>query len=247
MPVNNSAVLITGSAGGIGQALVKAFAAEGYYVIGLDRDVSPGVDHSVNLDLARLVADESVAKSLGEWLESALDGRPLRALVNNAAVQRLSPVESLTIADFRATLDVNLVAAFALVKLCLPWLEATGGSVINVGSIHARLTKSNFTAYATSKGALETLTRALAVELGARVRVNAVSPAAVETSMLLAGFEGANDTYDNLFAHHPTGRIARPEEVAELALYLAGDRATFVNGAVVDIDGGIGGRLHDPD
>ena len=247
MPDTRSAVVITGSAGGIGQALVEAFADEGYYVIGLDRDVSGSADESLKLDLARLASDESAAESVRESLESALDGRPLGALVNNAALQRLNPVESMTIADFRATLDVNLVAAFALVKLCLPWLETAGGSVVNVGSIHGRLTKPNFTAYATSKGALETLTRALAVELGGRIRINAVSPAAVDTPMLRAGFAGAPEAYDNLAAHHPAGRIARPEEVAELALYLAGDRANFVNGAVVDINGGIGGRLRDPD
>lgn len=243
----DSAVVITGSAGGIGQALVRAFADDGYFVIGLDRDVSPGADQSLKLDLARLASDELAAESVTDFLESALDGRPLGVLVNNAALQRLNPIEIMTVADFRATLDVNLVAAFALVKRCLPWLEAVNGSVVNVGSIHGRLTKPNFTAYATSKGALETLTRALAVELGARIRVNAVSPAAVDTPMLRSGFEGAPEAYGSLAAHHPAGRIAGPEEVAELVLYLARQRARFVNGAVIDINGGIGGRLHDPD
>jgi NAD(P)-dependent dehydrogenase (short-subunit alcohol dehydrogenase family) len=118
--------------------------------------------------------------------------------------------------------------------------------VINIGSIHARRTKPEFVAYATSKGALETLTRALAVELGSRARVNAISPAAIDTPMLRAGFEGQTQNYEALAQCHPAGRIGTPVELAELALFLASDSALFQNGSIVDFSGGNSGRLHDP-
>lgn len=242
----DSTVIVTGSAGSIGGALVRAFSDEGFHVIGIDRTATPEADESIQLDLAEFATDDSTTHWLRLKLELALDNRQLYVLCNNAAVQQLGPVDALTVADFRSSLDVNLVAPFALSKLCLPWIEACGGAIINIGSIHARLTKPNFTAYATSKGGLEALTRSMAVELGGRIRVNGISPAAVDTPMLRSGFDGESKEYDVLAGCHPAGRIATPHEIAELALFLAGNRATFINGAIVDINGGIGGRLHDP-
>lgn len=242
----DAAVLITGSAGGMGQALVRAFSEAGYFVIGLDLEATPDADYSLEFDLARLATDEKAIEAVGDALDLALSGRPLNVLVNNAAIQVLGSVEELSVADFRSTMDVNLVAAFALVKVALPYLETSSGCVINMGSIHGRLTKACFSAYATSKGALETLSRALAVELGTRIRVNAISPAAVETRMLRDGFKHKPEAFNTLAGCHPAGRIATPEEVADLAVFLAGSRAQFINGAVVEINGGIGARLHDP-
>lgn len=243
---SGSAVVVTGSAGSIGRALARGFSDKGYRVIGIDRSPSPDANEEIQFDLADLASGQSAADWLREKLESALEGRCLHVLCNNAAVQKIGSIETLTVDDFRSSLEINVVAPFALTKLCVPWLEACGGSILNIGSIHARMTKPEFSAYATSKGALETLTRSLAVELGERVRINGISPAAVDTAMLRSGFEGAPQGYDALSACHPAGRIADPREIAELAIFLAGDHAKFVNGAIIDINGGIGGRLHDP-
>jgi NAD(P)-dependent dehydrogenase (short-subunit alcohol dehydrogenase family) len=108
------------------------------------------------------------------------------------------------------------------------------------------LTKPNFSAYATSKSALEGLTRALAVELGSSVRVNAIAPAAIETPMLQAGFEGNPDGLTQLANHHPSGRLGQAGEVAQLAHFIAQFPSRFLNGAVLGLDGGIAARLHDP-
>src|SRR5690606_23123305 len=97
-----------------------------------------------------------------------------------------------------------------------------------------------------SKAALVGLTKVMAVELGGRVRVNAVCPAAVATPMLVAGFEGREESYRQLSEMHPAGRIGQPEEVARLALLLSNEGLGFMTGAVVSIDGAIGARLHDP-
>ena len=177
-------------------------------------------------------------------IREALGGDGVTALVNNAAVQVLGSADTLTIDDWRATLDVNLLAPFLLTQGLLPELERAGGSVVNVASVHAHLTKPGFVAYATSKAALVGLTRSLAVDLGSRVRVNAVLPAATATPMLLAGL-GPGEA-GAVGAVHPLGRVARPEEIAAAVVYLASGAASFVSGAVLAVDGGIGARLHDP-
>lgn len=240
------AVVITGSAGGIGSALVNAFRRHGYHVIGVDREWTQNASHSLKFDLEEMVVNEANVNTFQNELESALEGRQLVALVNNAAVQILGAVDTLTVAEFRKTIDVNLVAAFAMIKACLPKLRCARGTVINIGSIHARLTKHEFSAYAASKGGLESLTRALAVELGGLIQVAAISPAAVDTPMLRAGFANAPEALSELAECHPSARLAQPEEIGELAVFLASGRISFVNGAVIDMQGGIGGRLHDP-
>ncbi|TQE92601.1 MAG: SDR family oxidoreductase, partial [Spiribacter salinus] len=144
----DAGVLVTGSAGGVGQALVRAFSEAGYFVIGLDRGGTLGADYSIEFDLGRLAWDHGAFDVLTDALAVALEGKVFKVLVNNAAIQALGPVEDLSVTDFRATMDVNLVAAFALVKVALPHLETSGGAILNMGSIHGRLTKPNFSAYA---------------------------------------------------------------------------------------------------
>ena len=90
------------------------------------------------------------------------------------------------------------------------------------------------------------MTRSLAVELGSRVRINAICPAAISTPMLEAGFEGNPQGLEQLAGYHPSGCVGSPEDVAEAALYLAKADGTFLNGAIIGLDGGIASRLHDP-
>lgn len=180
------------------------------------------------------------------FITRLLDDNRLDVLINHAAVQLLGGGESLSVADWHRTLDVNLLAPFVLTQGLLPQLEGARGSVINISSIHARLTKANFVAYATSKAALSGMTRAMAVDLGGRVRVNAIEPAAIATDMLKAGFAGQPEQYAQLQACHPQERIGTPEEVAALALAMADGDLRFLHGACIGMDGGISGRLHDP-
>lgn len=241
--------LVTGAAGGIGLSLVQAFTQQGYRVIGLDRMPQPdgfaGV-HYLQVDLERLVQDEAYKADGLTAIRECVNQAGLSVLVNNAAVQVLGGVDSLTLDDWQRTLDVNLLAPFVLTKGLLAQLEAAKGCVINISSIHARLTKAQFVAYATSKAALSGMTRAMAVDLGGRVRVNAIEPAAIATDMLKAGFEGRPEQFAQLEACHPQGRIGTPEEVAALAVSMASGDLRFLHGACVGLDGGISGRLFDP-
>ena len=207
------AVLVTGAAGDIGRALCAGFSKAGYFVIATDFEQRSGEctgDVFVGADLAELARDETYREKFAAEVNAALSGRSLKGLVNNAAVQKLAHLDEMASADFRQALDVNVTAPMLLVQLFAGRLEEARGSVVNVGSIHARLTKPAFVAYATSKAALAGLTRALAVDLGGRVRVNAIQPAAVETAMLLEGFRGKRDIYPALEASHPVNRLAPP-------------------------------------
>jgi NAD(P)-dependent dehydrogenase (short-subunit alcohol dehydrogenase family) len=241
--------LVTGANGGIGEALCAAFHKAGWHVTATDLHPQSraACDKYVNADLVRFSNDAAYrADRLKQFQESLPEQGKLAALINNAAVQIVAPVEKLASSDWFATYNVNVIAPFLLVQGLLPDLEAASGAVINVASIHATQTKPGFTAYATSKAALVGLTRALAVELGGRVRVNAICPAAVSTPMLSAGFAKDPQGLAKLASYHPSGTIGTPDEVAAFVVMLASDASKYVTGAILNLDGGISSRLFDP-
>lgn len=243
--------LITGSNGGIGRALCRAFADAGYRVIGVDRAGAPsaadsGVAVSVHCDIQVFASDTPARAAAFAELRAAIGSSELGVLVNNAAVQRLNSTDHITVPELEETLATNVIAPLMLVQGLISELEHAGGSVVNIGSVHATATKAGFVAYATSKAALAGLTRALAVDLGRRVRVNTISPGAISTPMLEAGFEGRPEARKQLDAVHPLGRIGTPAEVATTAVFLASAGASNITGADVRVDGGVAGRLHDP-
>jgi len=241
-----STALVTGAASGIGKAICEAFVDGGYRVIGVDRRVAVGLPYMLlNYDVSDLCHCSPKGKSFCAELEDLLDGR-LDVLVNNAAVQIVKPIEHISAPDWADTFNTNLLAPFWLTQRFLPLLRAARGSVVNIASIHCTATKPHFALYATSKGALVSLTRSLAVELAPKVRVNAVLPAATNTPMLYDGFGDNQEGLRALANYHPLGRIAQPEEIAQVVLFLASPQASFMTGAAVSVDGGIGTCLHDP-
>jgi len=243
-----NAVIITGCNGGIGQVLVQVFADAGWFVIGVDCVEGGAVtpDMFIQADIGRFCTDETVIAAFAERVHAGLGGRHLAALVNNAAMQVLGSTSELKMSDVVASMNVNALAPFALVKTFLPELKANKGSVINIGSVHAQSTKPEFVAYASSKAALHGLTRALAVDLGPEVRVNTLAPAATATAMLKAGFANNQSALKALEDVHPLKRLAEPQEIARMALFLASKDAAFVTGSTFYADGGILSRLHDP-
>jgi NAD(P)-dependent dehydrogenase (short-subunit alcohol dehydrogenase family) len=239
--------LVTGALGGIGQALCAEFRKAGYSVIGTDRQ--PGAcecDAFIQLDVRHLYSRPSERQRVVAETRAITGDAGLTALVNNAATQILNRTGDIRISDWDETLETNLIAPFLLIQSFLPDLERAGGSVINVASIHSVATKPGFVCYATSKAALVGMTRALAVDLGPRVRINSINPAATATPMLLAGFANQEEQFQQLAKMHPLERLAEPTEVAQTAIFLASPSASFITGACLHIDGGIGGRLHDP-
>lgn len=240
--------LITGAKGGIGRALCSEFSKAGYRVIATDVRGNGEVEcHKfIQFDIMHICDDTAYRNEIRQQMHTIVGNDGLTVLVNNAAVQILHGTDAVTIEEFRKTFNTNLFGPFFLAQVLLPDIEKAKGSVVNVASIHAVATKPGFITYATSKAALVGLTRAMAVDLGPRIRVNAIVPAATATPMLLAGFEGKKAEFQQLSMMHPLERIAEPEEVARVAIFLASPQASFMTGASIHVDGGIGGRLHDP-
>lgn len=243
-------VLVTGANGGIGAALVEAFAEAGWRVIATSHSAEKkGTRASafVRADLAALASDDMVRAEFAKMVRTAAKGAPLACLVNNAALQALGALGDLKTADIRRSFDVNVIAPMLLAQTFLPELEKAKGSIVNIGTVHAQATKPEFAAYATSKTSMHGLTRALAVDLGPKgVRVNTLAPAATATPMLMAGFEGRPERFAELEGCHPLNRIATTQEMAKIAVFLASDAAAFITGATLYADGGVLSRLHDP-
>lgn len=243
--MDKKSVLITGANGGIGMALCVEFTNEGYFVIATDKVSGKcQCDEFLQLDINSFVGSQKSTEVSS--LRNLIPANGIDCLVNNAATQILGSTEDITLDDWTNTLNTNLLAPFFTAQIFLKSLEKKHGSVINIGSVHARSTKPNFVCYATSKSALVGLTRSMAVDLGPRIRVNAINPAATATPMLLAGFEGKEKEYAELSKMHPLERIAEPKEIAQAAVFLSSQQSTFITGASLDIDGGISQRLHDP-
>jgi NAD(P)-dependent dehydrogenase (short-subunit alcohol dehydrogenase family) len=221
--------VVTGGGRGVGRAVVERLLAGGAAVVVIERDeceLPPG---------ARAVigdaSDESVAERAADLAEA--EGA-LAGWVNNAAVFRdasLHADSARTVLDLvAANLGLAVVGCATAIRRLL---AGGGGAIVNVSSHQARQAVPGCTPYATAKAAIEGLTRALAVEYGARgIRVNAVAPGTVDTGR----FDAATER--ELARVHPLGRVARPDEVAATIVHLLSDEASFVTGATVPVDGG---------
>lgn len=241
--------LITGALGGIGKALVKEFVAEGYHVIATDikkSDCSIEKVCFLQLDLENFVIDETYAEEFREKVVNVTGGVGISCLINNAAVQILADARDINRKQWSTSFNVNLSAPFFLSQLFIDDLIKNTGAIVNISSIHATQTKKEFVAYATTKAALSSLTRNMVLDIGHKVRINAIEPAAVATDMLKAGFEGKEEDYKELERLHPIGRIGESEEIAKLAVFLSSEDAGFIQGACISASGGIQGCLSDP-
>ena len=249
----SQSVLVTGAAGGIGSALVKLFASSGWEVLGSDHpDISPPPSiHRlccgwIPANLENFVQDEEQLNNFQSKVLLSTKDNPLTAIIHNAALQQLGSFCDLTNDDWYKTYAVNVLAPVAISRSLMPELRKNRGSIVHIGSIHSSLTKSGFTAYASSKSALAGLVRAMSVELGGYVRVNGIEPAAISTPMLEAGFSENPQLKSQLESFHPTGAIGSPEDVARSVLFLVNSKNRFLNGCLLPLGGGIHNRLHDP-
>lgn len=244
-------VLITGAAGGVGQATVAYFNQRGFKVIGVDR--LPRYPEFPE-DGLYIQADISIPENLEAIYAKASEfSTTLDVLVNNAAFQVTKPLVETSVEEWDAVMGSNLRSVFLGVKLAYPMLKAEGGgAIVNVSSVHAVATSSNIAAYAASKGGLLALTRAMAIEFAPDdIRVNAVLPGAVDTPMLRAGFHRGRENEASeesqlaaLAAKTVNGRVADPKEIASVIYFLGDNSASsFITGQGLVADGGATCRL----
>ena len=231
--------VVTGAAGGVGSALVELLLARGARVVAQDLD--PAVGRHAGDRVATVVGDVADSAVAAQAVRAATDrfGR-LDVLVNNAGMTLNQLVTDTTDEDWERVLRVNAGGAFVQSREAFRHMAAHGGgSIVMVSSIVATVGQPSVAAYAASKGAVGQLMKVLAIE-GApvSVRANAVAAGVIDTGFL-DGIRPDGQEYLRTFGSaHPLGRIADPREVAEAVLFLASDRASFVTGAVLAVDGG---------
>lgn len=251
MSHTNRIMLITGAAGGIGRATVAFFAANGWRVIGVDRNDFGDGFPADGLFIRSDISDPHDLENIYQRAH-AFTGT-LDAVVNNAAMQVTKPLLETSVEEWDAVMASNLRSVFLGARLAHPLLKAGGGgAIVNVSSVHAVATSANIAAYAASKGGLLALTRAMAIEFAPdNIRVNAILPGAVDTPMLRAGFNrghvgdgSMHERLENLARKTVNGRIGQPEEIARCIYFLADStQSSFMTGQAMIVDGGATARL----
>ena len=243
--MSSQVVLITGATGGIGEELVKAFAHQGYHVL---------IHTHQNLEKARQLkqyvmdlgqealivqADIERQSEAKETMEHCLAafGR-LDVLINNAAIKRDAPLETMSESDFDDVMRVNVKAVFNMIQhAAVPMKEARSGRIINISSGIALTGRENNLNYAASKAALHGLSKSLAKELGPHnITVNIIAPGLIETPMTHYVTDEQKAAYIQTV---PLRRLGRPEDIAQTALFLASEHASFISNQIICVNGGL--------
>src|SRR5262245_60003327 len=234
--------IVTGAAGGVGRATVALLADRGARVVA--EDIDPTVSELESDRVAVVegdVADVNTARRAVALDQEQFGG--LHALVNNAGRFLMKSIADTSDDEWDDLFRVNVRGAFIHSREAMPALSEHGGSIVNVASISGTIGLPTQTAYCSTKGAIVQLTRQLAIEHAPRVRVNAVAPGAIDTAFVdraVGDMPGRDRNAENaaIAAMHPLGRMAEPQEIAEVIAFLASPRSSVITGAIVMADGG---------
>lgn len=235
--------IVTGGGSGIGRAIAIAFAREGVRVViaGRTKDKLDSVVQEIGpascLAVQADTGSEDDNRKLAATAVRHFGG--INILVNNAGVLLAGTAESQTGEEWEQTFNINVRGVWQLSREVLPHMRAAGGgSIINMGSVLSTVAARNRVAYATSKGAVLALTRAMALDHAEeKIRVNCICPGIVETEMV-ARFGMDEEGRRRRIAMHPIGRFGQPEDIAGAAVFLAGDESAWITGAAFPVDGG---------
>lgn len=241
--LDDKVAIVTGSARGIGRATAELLSAQGAKVLinDLDGDVAQQTASEIAGETTVFAGDLTKGDAPDRLVQTAIDawGR-LDIVVNNAGyTHRNKPMAEVTEDEFDRIFSVNVKAIFLSVRHATPYLQAKGGSILNIASTAGLRPRPGLTWYNASKGAVITATKSMAVELAPTIRVNCLCPVLGQTG-LTSTFLG-DDTPERraqFLATIPLGRMSTPEDIANAALYLSSDEASMVTGVALEVDGG---------
>jgi NAD(P)-dependent dehydrogenase (short-subunit alcohol dehydrogenase family) len=246
--LNEKIIVVTGGGQGIGEGIAQALLEAGATLIIAQRSKLPAAlaqqaqVHWIEADLAQSSSYQAIADRVRET-----HGQ-VHALVNNAGFMFEQSLEQMQLDDWNQMLAVNLTAPAFLSRALLPLMRvAGGGSIINIGSIEGLAANPQHAAYCASKGGVHALTKAMAVDLGKdNIRVNAIAPGWIRSSLsddYINSQQDPQTAWEGLYKMHPAGRVGEPEDVGQLAVYLASAASSFITGQVIVIDGGRTSKL----
>jgi 3-oxoacyl-[acyl-carrier protein] reductase len=230
-PLAGKGAIVTGAASGIGAATAKVLAAAGAHVVGLD--LRAPAENPIEIFPTDISDEAAVKNSVGMAVRRLSDRVDI--LVNSAGIIIEGDLADLIIAALDAMYAVNVRGTVLVTRACLPYL-AEGARIINVASELAHLGRAGASGYCATKGAILSLTRSWARELGPNILVNAIAPGPTDTPLL--NFEGLPPRVRALELANPLARIAQPEEIASAILFLAGPGSSFMTGQCLGVDGG---------
>ena len=242
--LDGKVALVTGAARGQGAAEAEAFAAEGASVVLTDVLDDEGMAVATAIGPAARYQHHDVTDEAAWQRAVALavsEFGHLDILVNNAGISvPPAPIVDVPVADYRKVLEVNLISMYTGIRYAAPEIEKTGGgSIVNVSSVNGVVGAPGIAGYVTAKFGIRGLTKTAALELGrSGIRVNSIHPGPIDTAMVQPQSWGGFDMRPVLASKMPLGRIGRPDEVAELVVWLASDASGYCTGAEFVIDGG---------
>jgi NAD(P)-dependent dehydrogenase (short-subunit alcohol dehydrogenase family) len=248
MRLDNKVAVVTGGASGIGAAIAKRFVESGATVVIFDiNDEGARAMAKQLTPLGRVLAlsgDVTCENAVREAIERAVsEFGSVDVLVNNAGIEITGPIADMNSEAWDRQLAVNLKGAFLFCKHAIPHMRERGGVILNVSSMDAFVAYPGYAAYDSSKAALIALTKSLAIDHGRDgIRVNAICPGYTDTPLLRQYFEKLPDAegeMQRVLKIHPLGRIGTPRDIAEAALFLASDAASFITGTYLLVDGGL--------
>jgi NAD(P)-dependent dehydrogenase (short-subunit alcohol dehydrogenase family) len=239
--LENKVALITGAASGIGAATARELSRAGAHVIIADLNLAAGQALAAEIENAVAVQmDVTDSSSIAQALSQTAK---LDILVNCAGIGLVGDISKTEEADFDRVMRVNVSSIFLVTKAALPLLLASRGCIVNIGSVAGQVGVKQRFAYCASKGAVQAMTRQIAVDYPKELRVNCIAPGTVQSPFV----EGYLEKYHShekekvraeLVSRQPIGRLGTPEDIASLVRYLCSKEAEFINGAVIPIDGG---------
>ncbi len=241
MEFSGKVAIVTGGASGIGASTVRGFVKGGAKVVIADMDSQRGEALAKELgDAAYFIATDVTSETQQQAMfdKTIAHFGTVDIIFANAGIAKDNTITNLSFSDWKKTIDINLSGVYLSCKIAIHyWLaEKKAGVIVNCGSIHSFVGKSGLTAYSASKGGVKLLTQTLAIDYAKQgIRINAICPAYIDTPLLNFLSETEKKALEKL---HPQGRLGQPDEVANAVLFLASEKASFINGTSLLVDGG---------